>query len=142
MWSSSVQWPLCQAPLGFQLHWRGDQRRAEPVYFNPNAFITPLAGTYGNVGRDVLEGPSLATLDVSFAKKIVLSERLSLQFRSEFFNLFNRTNFNTPNPVVFTSGPTTPSPIPVVAVPSSTAGVIIAVSTSSRRLQFGLKLLW
>lgn len=111
-------------------------------YFNPNAFIAPLAGTYGNVGRDVLQGPGLATLDLSLAKKFSLSERLALQFRSEFFNIFNRVNFNTPNPVVFTSGPTTPSPIPVASVPSSTAGVITATSTSSRQVQLGLKLLW
>ena len=111
-------------------------------YFNPNAFTTPLAGTYGNVGRDVLQGPGLATLDLSLAKKFFLSERLSLQFRSEFFNLLNRTNFNTPNPVVFTSGPTAPSPTLVATVPSSTAGVITATSTTSRQVQFGLKLLW
>jgi hypothetical protein len=65
-----------------------------------------------------------------------------LQFRSEFFNLLNRTNFNTPNPVVFTSGPTAPSPTLVAPVPSSTAGVITATSTTSRQVQFGLKLLW
>jgi Carboxypeptidase regulatory-like domain len=111
-------------------------------YFNLNAFITPLAGTYGNVGRDVLQGPGLATLDVSLAKKFSIAERLSLQFRSEFFNLLSRTNFNTPNPVVFTTGPTTPSPNPVASVPSSTAGVISATSTSSRQVQLGLKLLW
>ena len=111
-------------------------------YFNPAAFVTPLAGTYGNVGRDVLQGPGLATLDFSLAKKISLSERLSLQFRSEFFNLLNRTNLNTPNPVVFTSGPTAPSPTPLASAPSSTAGVITATSTTSRQIQFGLKVLW
>jgi hypothetical protein len=111
-------------------------------YFNPSAFITPLAGTYGNVGRDVLQGPGLATLDLSLAKRFSISERLSLQFRSEFFNLLNRSNLNTPNPVVFTSGPTTPSPNPVITVPSSTAGVITTTSTTSRQVQFGLKLLW
>lgn len=111
-------------------------------YFNPNAFIVPLAGTYGNVGRDVLQGPGLATLDLSIAKRFSLSERLNLQFRGEFFNVLNRTNFNTPNPVVFTSGPTTPSPNPAASVASSTAGVITATSTSSRQLQLGLKLLW
>jgi TonB-dependent Receptor Plug Domain len=111
-------------------------------YFNPGAFTTPLAGTYGNVGRDILEGPGLATLDLSLAKKILLSERLSLQFRGEFFNLLNRTDLNTPNPVVFTSGPTAPSPAPVTPVPSATAGVITATSTTSRQVQFGLKVLW
>lgn len=102
-------------------------------YFNPNAFAPPLSGTYGNVGRNVLQGPGLAETDVSAAKKLPLSERLSLQFRAEFFNLFNRANFNTPNTVVFTSAAAGPSP---------TAGLITSTATSSRQIQFGLKLLW
>jgi len=102
-------------------------------YFNPNAFILPPSGTYGNVGRDVLTGPGLATTDLSVAKNMILTERLKLQFRAEFFNVFNRANFATPNAVVFSS---------VTATPASTAGVITATSTSSRQVQFGLKLLW
>jgi hypothetical protein len=102
-------------------------------YFNPNAFIQPLPGTYGNVGRNTLQGPSLVQTDISAAKKFSLSERLHLQFRAEIFNLFNRTNFNTPNPVVYAAPTGGPSP---------TAGIITATATSSRQLQFGLKLLW
>jgi hypothetical protein len=102
-------------------------------YFNPNAFIQPLPGTYGNAGRNILQGPGLAETNVSVAKKFSLSERLDLQFRSEFFNLFNRANFNTPNPVVYTSATGGPSP---------TAGVITSTSTTSRQIQLGLKLLW
>ena len=102
-------------------------------YFNPNAFIQPLPGTYGNVGRNILQGPGLSETDLSLSKKLSLSERLSAQFRAEFFNVFNHTNFNTPNPVVYASATGGPSP---------TAGVIIATSTTSRQIQFGLKLLW
>jgi hypothetical protein len=102
-------------------------------YFNPNAFIQPLPGTYGNVARNTLQGPSLVQTDISAAKKFSLSERLHLQFRAEIFNLFNRTNFNTPNPVVYAAPTGGPSP---------TAGIITATATSSRQLQFGLKLLW
>jgi hypothetical protein len=102
-------------------------------YFNPNAFIQPLPGTYGNAARNILEGPGLAETDLSLTKKFLFSERLGLQFRSEFFNVFNHTNFNTPNPVVFTSATGGPSP---------TAAVITATSTSSRQVQFGLKLMW
>src|SRR5260370_31544283 len=69
-------------------------------YFNPHAFIQPLLGTYGNAGRNILQGPGLAETNVSVAKKFSLSERLNLQFRSEFFNVFNHTNFNTPNPAL------------------------------------------
>jgi hypothetical protein len=102
-------------------------------YFNPLAFIQPLPGTYGNVGRNILVGPSLAQFDLSLAKRWSLSERLSLQFRSEFFNLFNHTNLNTPNPVVYAAATGGPSP---------TAGVITSTATTSRQVQLGLKLLW
>ncbi len=102
-------------------------------YFNPNAFVAPLANTYGNAPRNFLQGPGIATTDLSFAKKFLFTERINLQFRAEFFNIFNRTNFNNPNPVVFTSATSGPSP---------TAGVITSTSTTSRQVQFGLKLLW
>jgi carboxypeptidase family protein len=102
-------------------------------YFNPNAFIAPLANTYGNAPRNFLQGPGIAETDLSFAKKFLLTEKFNLQFKAEFFNLFNRTNLNNPNPVVFTSATSGPSP---------TAGVITSTSTSSRQVQFGLKLLW
>jgi len=102
-------------------------------YFNPSAFIQPLPGTYGNVGRNTLPGPSLVETDISAAKKFLLSERLGLQFRAEIFNLFNHTNFNTPNPVVYAAATGGSSP---------TAGVITSTATSSRQVQFGLKFLW
>jgi hypothetical protein len=102
-------------------------------YFNPLAFIQPLPGTYGNVGRNVLEGPSLAQFDLCLTKRWSLPERLNLQFRSEFFNVFNHTNLNTPNPVVYAAATGGPSP---------TAGVITSTSTTSRQVQLGLKLLW
>jgi len=102
-------------------------------YFDPHALIQPLPGTYGNVGRNVLQGPGLAQTDFSLARKFPLSERLALQFRAEFFNLLNRTNFNTPNPVVYVAANGGPSP---------TAGVITSTTTTSRQIQFGLKLIW
>ena len=102
-------------------------------YFNSNAFIQPLPGTYGNVGRNILQAPGLAETDLSLTKLFSFSERLHLQFRTEIFNLFNHTNFNAPNPVVYASATGGPSP---------TAGVITATSTTSRQIQFGLKLLW
>jgi hypothetical protein len=102
-------------------------------YFNPNAFIVPVAGTYGNVGRDTLTGPGLAELDLSVLKNTRVSERVNLQFRAEFFNILNHANFATPNPVVFSSASTTPSP---------TAGVISSTASTSRQIQFGLKLLF
>jgi len=100
-------------------------------YFNPNAFVSPANGTYGNLGRDTFIGPGLATWDLSLLKDTRIRERLSLQFRAEFFNFLNHANFNTPNLITLT--PTGISP---------TAGVITSTPTTSREIQFGLKLLW
>ncbi|HUK16707.1 MAG TPA: carboxypeptidase-like regulatory domain-containing protein [Bryobacteraceae bacterium] len=102
-------------------------------WFNANAFLAPpnSSGFYGNLGRDTLPGPGLATWDFSLLKETSLGEKLRLQFRAEFFNILNRANFNTPNAVVFT--PTGVSP---------TAGVITSTSSTSRQIQFGLKFLW
>ncbi|HTW66956.1 MAG TPA: carboxypeptidase-like regulatory domain-containing protein [Bryobacteraceae bacterium] len=102
-------------------------------YFNPNAFLPPAAGTYGNVGRDTLYGPGIAELDFSALKNFNVTERMRLQFRAEFFNILNRANLGTPNTVVYTSATSGPSP---------TAGLITSTSTTSRQIQFGLKLLW
>jgi hypothetical protein len=102
-------------------------------WFNPAAFLAPpnSSGFYGNLGRDTLIGPGLAMWDLSFLKDTAIRERLRLQFRAELFNLLNRANFNTPNAITFT--PTGVSP---------TAGLITSTATTSRQVQFGLKLLW
>lgn len=102
-------------------------------WFNPAAFLmpSPNSGFYGNLGRDTLIGPGLATWDLSLLKDTHVGERATIQFRAEFFNVLNRANFNTPNAIVFT-----PSGV------SPTAGVITSTSTTSRQIQFGLKLLW
>jgi hypothetical protein len=103
------------------------------LYFDPNAFVTPASGTYGNVGRDTMIGPGIVSLDASLIKNTSVTERLRVQFRAEFFNALNHANLSTPNPVVFTAANTAPSP---------TAGVVTATSTTSRQVQFGLKLLF
>ncbi|MBX6358676.1 MAG: carboxypeptidase regulatory-like domain-containing protein [Acidobacterium ailaaui] len=102
-------------------------------YFNPTAFVVPVSGTYGNLGRNTLTGPGLSSLDFSLRKNTALTERLNLQFRGEIFNLFNHANFGTPNTVVYSSASSAPSP---------TAGVITTTATTSRQIQFGLKLLY
>ena len=102
-------------------------------YFNPAAFTVPANGTYGNLGRDTLTGPGIVSLDLSALKNTNLTEKVRLQFRAEFFNMLNHANLSTPNPVVFTSASSTPAP---------TAGLITATSTTSRQIQFGLKLLF
>ncbi|HEV2178475.1 MAG TPA: carboxypeptidase-like regulatory domain-containing protein [Terriglobia bacterium] len=102
-------------------------------WFNPAAFLAPPpnSGFYGNLGRDTLTGPGLATWDLSFLKDTPVREGLTLQFRAELFNFLNRANFNTPNLIVFTPAGLSP-----------TAGVITSTATTSRQAQFGVKLLW
>ena len=104
--------------------------RTPGQWFNPQAFLPPANGTYGNVGRDSLTGPGLTELDFSASKNTRVTERVGLQFRAEFFNILNHTNFLTPNEVVYTSATSGISP---------TAGVITATSTTSRQIQFGAK---
>jgi hypothetical protein len=105
--------------------------RTPGQWFNPQAFLPPAAGTYGNVSRDSLVGPGLSELDLSASKDTRITEGLKLQFRAEFFNILNHTNFLTPNEVVYSSATSGVSP---------TAGVITATSTTSRQIQFGAKL--
>ena len=100
-------------------------------WFNPKAFVLPPYGTYGNLGRGTYAGPGLADLDLALLKDTVLKERLKLQFRGEFFNSLNHTNLGTPNATVFSNG----------AI-SSSAGIITATATTSRQIQFGLKLIF
>jgi hypothetical protein len=100
-------------------------------WFDPAAFALPAFGTWGNLGRGVYQGPGLATVDLSIFKGIAISERINLQFRAEAFNLLNHTNYGTPNATVFSSG----------AVNSS-AGLITTTATTSRQIQFGLKLIF
>jgi hypothetical protein len=100
-------------------------------WFNPQAFILPTAGTYGNVGRGVYSGPGLADVDASLFKTTAITERANLQFRAEVFNVLNHTNFGTPNATVFSNGAISPS-----------AGLITATATTSRQIQFGLKLIF
>jgi len=110
-------------------------------YFNPAAFLTPASGAIGNLGRDTLTGPGLFNLDLSLLKSTQITERVRAQFRAEFFNVLNHTNFTTPNPVIYSSGPT-PTTLTAAPTLSPTAGVITATSTTSRQIQFGLKLLF
>lgn len=76
--------------------------------FAPNAVPDPnhpgktipnpaLIGTFGNMGKNSLHGPGLYAWNVGLFKNLLFTERWRLQFRAEFFNVFNRANFNNPN---------------------------------------------
>ena len=84
------------------------------MWFNPAAFATPAAFTFGNVGRNSVYGPSMQTLDFAIAREFSIAETAKFQFRGEFFNALNHTNLGTPDRFVNTpqfgmiTDPTTP----------------------------------
>jgi hypothetical protein len=76
------------------------------LYFDPCAFVTPprpdvdgqrSRGTLGNVGRSTLIAPGVANVDLAVTKNTAVGEYVNVQFRAEFFNIFNRANFGLPN---------------------------------------------
>ncbi len=60
----------------------------------------PASGTFGNAGRNSLRGPGFFQTDLSIAKKLLLHEGVSLQFRTDIFNLFNNVNLDNPQTCV------------------------------------------
>ncbi len=69
-------------------------------WFTTSAFALPAAGTFGNAGRNLVRGPGINDWDTSISKMTQLRENVSLQFRGEFFNLFNHTQFSSVGTVV------------------------------------------
>ena len=67
----------------------GPGTRTSDAWFNPAAFSTPAAFTFGSVGRNTVYGPGLQTLDLALQREFSLTEKLRFQFRAEFFNAFN-----------------------------------------------------
>jgi hypothetical protein len=102
-------------------------------YLDPAPFELQEAGTLGDLGRNTIIAPGLATFDFSVVKNFPFTEGRYLQFRGELFNLFNRANFGPPNGTVFTSA---------AAVPSGSFGRISRTQTTSRQVQFALKLVF
>ena len=100
-------------------------------------------GTLGNVSRGLLRGPGLDNVDFSINKDTrlpFLGEQGKLEFRAEIFNILNHPNFAMPNGTVF-SGTTTDYG-PYSEAPSASAGVITATVTTSRQIQFALKIIF
>jgi hypothetical protein len=69
-------------------------------YLNPLAFSQPADGTFGDLGRDAVYGPHFYNTDFSLTKLTPINEHLNVQFRAEFFNIFNHPNFALPNGVI------------------------------------------
>jgi hypothetical protein len=120
-------------------------------YFDPSQFTLPpeiddpsvLAGCtptapcrfLGDLGRNTLIAPGIATVDFGVMKKwpmAFLGEDGNFEFRAEFFNILNRTNFNTPEEEVFRSQGRV----------QSAAGRITSTTATERQIQLGLKILF
>ena len=94
-------------------------------WFNTAAFavFSPSPQAFGNGGVGIMRGPDYRNFDFTLAKDFHFNERVRVQFRTEFFNAFNRANFGPPN----------------IARDSSGFGQILSAS-NARIIQFGLKL--
>jgi hypothetical protein len=71
-------------------------------WFDRAAFAAPPAYTFGNAGRNTVEGPGMHLLDLALTREFHLTERLRLQVRAEGFNALNHTNLGAPNRFVNT----------------------------------------
>jgi len=107
-------------------------------WLNRSAFSVPAVGTFGDVGKGQFIGPGFWDWDMSAVKNIAVTERLQMQFRAEFFNTFNHTNFSL-NAAGVTSGGTTSASV-VQANPSLASFGEITGAADPRILQFALKL--
>jgi hypothetical protein len=76
-----------------------DRPRAEVIerYFDISRFVPNAIGTFGNSGKNILRGPRFFNIDLGVLKNTPVTERVSVQLRGEFFNLFNNVNLNLPN---------------------------------------------
>ncbi len=63
------------------------------AWFTTNSFAMPVLGSFGNAGRSLVSGPGVNSWDFSFSKRTEITENVTLQFRAEFFNFFNHTQF-------------------------------------------------
>jgi hypothetical protein len=93
-------------------------------WFNTSAFALPAPYTFGDVGRDSMRGPGFWNFDFSLFRTFDIWERFHLQFRGEFFNLFNHTDFSNPS----------------AQLGSPNFGVITSTANSPRTIQVALKL--
>lgn len=99
--------------------------RTPERFFNTAAFQVQPQFTFGNVGRNTLFGDGLNNFDISLMKLTSVKELFRVQFRAEFFNIFNNVNFALPNGVV-----------------NSSRFGQVSEAGPARQIQFGLKVLW
>jgi hypothetical protein len=95
-------------------------------WLNKLAFTQPAQYTFGNEHRNDLVGPRYYNFDMNLSKNFPLFEHSTLQFRSEFFNIFNHTNLSNPDN----------------SITDGTFGKILSATGSGREIQFALKVLF
>jgi hypothetical protein len=114
----------------------------EPDWISSSCFTLEPIGTLGNARRDSLFGPRFINLDLAVLKNTKITERVSAQFRAEFFNIANRTDFIAPNASLYFAALALPGGVEA-PIASPTYGLIAATAPSSQReIQFALKLLF
>jgi hypothetical protein len=109
-------------------------QRSVSAWFSVNAFAAPAPYTFGDSGRNILTGPRLFQADLSLFKMVTFRENLRLQFRTEFFNIFNHPDFAVPNAAIGTAAAGTISSL----VGNSTLAA--QPVGQPRQIQFALKL--
>lgn len=115
-------------------------------WFNPACFTLQAPGTLGNTGRNTITGPGLAQVDFAVIKDTKIRESMAVQFRAEFFNIFNHPEFGQPNTGLFTAGAAGACTATGARCgnPNPTAGQIttLATNTAARQIQFALKFIF
>jgi hypothetical protein len=101
-------------------------------YFNTSLFVENAVGTFGNSGKNILRGPRLFNTDFGLLKTTKITEQTAIQFRAEFFNVFNNVNF-----CEFQGGPGGCPDNTVADGPDQFGHIFTA--RSPRIIQFGLK---
>ena len=112
-------------------------------WFDPTAFVLQPVGEFGDLHRNTLTGPGLLSLDTGIVKNTKINEDMNVQFRAEFFNIINHANFGTPAVGLYTSSSNPSAPGYINGgVPNPSAGIITTTTTTSRQIQFALKLIF
>ena len=103
-------------------------------WLNPAAFAIPAAGTFGDAPRDLARGPGAWQMDFGLGKRILITERTRLDFRAEFFNIFNHPQYGLPQATFGVPGFGT-----IIQTVNTTTPVSPVGAGTPREMQFALK---
>ena len=141
-WSFMSGTPFSITAAGTSLDLPGSTQRADQVkpsveklggagrglsFFDPFAFVPVSQPRFGTAGFNSLRGPGVVNWDAGLFREFVVTERWKVQFRAEAFNLFNRTQFATPNANLNDA---------------ANPGLVRNQANTPRRMHFALKFNW